>query len=209
MGPFTLLGSPWSGGCCTGTPGPTHWAQLLPPAPSAAGRPFPPPGLLSTPQATAGGACLSPEPAVLTSGSPPPPGPARTGGQCDWLHERSLGRQAPGKLRKSFKVSQAVRCPRGLARVRLWNQLLRFHTGSWRALGKGDFGLQPAPLNSLGNLGAPVSHTSHGWPSKRLRPTPRPLWPRPPWPSASICPRQAWQPPARALLLSAWLARRF
>lgn len=113
MGLFTLLGSPWSGGCCTGTPGPTHWVQLLLPAPSAAGQPFPPPGLLSTPRATAGGACLSPEPAVLTSGSPPPPGPARTGGQCDWLHERSPGRQAPGKLRKSFKVSQAIRCPQG------------------------------------------------------------------------------------------------
>ena len=95
----------------------------------------------SPPQATAGGTCLSPEPAVLTSGSPPPPRSAQTGGQCDWLNERSRGRQAPGKLRKSFKVSQAIHCPQGLARVRLWNQLLHFHTGSWRALGKGDSGL--------------------------------------------------------------------
>lgn len=32
-------------------------------------------------------------------------------------------------------------------------QLLRFHTGRWRALGKGDSGLQPAPLNLLATLG--------------------------------------------------------
>ena len=69
--------------------------------------------------------------------------------------------------------------------MRLQHRLLSFHTGSWRAPGKeGDSGLRPAPLNSPGNLGAPASHASHGWPSKWLRPA---SWLAPAPTSVAIC----------------------